>query len=73
VFLVPLTGGDDDGKQSEGPTPGKQSLTLTSALRTLAGAEVASRRKAQRGSSQTVFREGNRCGPGDPAAPADTY
>ncbi len=26
---------------------------------------VASRRAAQRGSSRTVFREGNRCGPGD--------
>ena len=27
--------------------------------------EVASRRVAQRGSSRTVFREGNSCGPGD--------
>ena len=37
------------------------------------GAAVASRRKAQHGSSRTVFREGNRCGPGDTAAPAVTY
>ena len=40
---------------------------------TRTGAEVASRRKAQHGSSRTVVREGNRCGPGDTAAPADTY
>ena len=48
------------------------SILLTRACR-LGRCAVASRRAAQRGSSRTVFREGNSYGPGDPNAPAKAH
>jgi hypothetical protein len=38
----------------------------------MAGAQVASRRKAQHGSSRTVSHEGSQLGPGDTNAPTVT-
>ena len=37
----------------------------------MAGAQVASRRKAQHGSSRTVFHEGSDLSPGDTSAPTE--
>ena len=55
------------GVRPAGRRPGHDSApgSMCSRGRAVAGAQVASRRKAQHGSSRTVFHEGNNLSPGD--------
>jgi hypothetical protein len=53
------------------PWPGHDNAPGASRSRGRGRCEVASRRKAQRGSSRTVVREGRRLGPGDTNTPTD--
>ncbi len=65
----PGAGGTGQGPGAGGPGHDSAPGSVCSRGRAVAGAQVASRRKAQHGSSRTVFHEGNNLSPGDTDAP----